>query len=46
MMTEVVECEEGALRAGMGLEVTFRGVGAGAGEDAADVVVPVFRPRV
>jgi hypothetical protein len=33
MMTEVVECEDDALRIGMGLEVTFR---AG---------VPVFRPR-
>jgi hypothetical protein len=33
MMTEVVECEEGALRVGMELEVAFR---AG---------VPVFRPR-
>ncbi|WP_369247343.1 Zn-ribbon domain-containing OB-fold protein [Streptomyces sp. R41] len=33
MMTEVVECEEGALRIGMELEVAFR---AG---------VPVFRPR-
>ncbi len=45
MMTEVVECEEGALRVGMGLEVAFREAGEGAGEDAADVVVPVFRPR-
>lgn len=37
MMTEVVECAEGALRVGMGLEVTFRGAGG--------VCVPVFRPR-
>ncbi|MER5226560.1 Zn-ribbon domain-containing OB-fold protein [Streptomyces flaveus] len=41
MMTEVVECEEGGLRVGMGLEVAFREAGEGAGE----VVVPVFRPR-
>jgi len=40
MMTEVVGCEEGALRVGMGLEVGFRAVGEGAEE----VMVPVFRP--
>jgi hypothetical protein len=33
MMTEVVECAEGALRIGMELEVAFR------------TGVPVFRPR-
>ncbi|MBA2947132.1 Zn-ribbon domain-containing OB-fold protein [Streptomyces himalayensis] len=38
MMTEVVDCEEGALRIGMRLEVAFRAV---AGDD---FVVPVFRP--
>jgi uncharacterized OB-fold protein len=38
MMTEVVECEQEALRIGMGLEVAFRAV---AGDD---FVVPVFRP--
>jgi uncharacterized OB-fold protein len=37
MMTEVVECEAGALRAGMELEVMFR--------EAGEVMVPVFRPQ-
>ncbi|MGW0712529.1 Zn-ribbon domain-containing OB-fold protein [Streptomyces sp. NPDC002643] len=37
MMSEVVECEEGALRVGMGLEVVFREVDG--------VAVPVFRGR-
>ncbi|MFC9845799.1 Zn-ribbon domain-containing OB-fold protein [Streptomyces sp. NPDC060223] len=39
MMTEVVECAEGALRVGMELGVTFRGVGG-----VEEVRVPVFRP--
>ncbi|KND45832.1 MULTISPECIES: Zn-ribbon domain-containing OB-fold protein [Streptomyces] len=37
MMTEVVECAEGRLRTGMGLEVGFR--------EGGGVVVPVFRAR-
>ncbi|KUL63717.1 MULTISPECIES: Zn-ribbon domain-containing OB-fold protein [unclassified Streptomyces] len=37
MMTEVVGCEENALRIGMPLEVTFR-------EAAEGVAVAVFRP--
>ncbi|MFD5075627.1 Zn-ribbon domain-containing OB-fold protein [Streptomyces sp. NPDC058371] len=40
MMTEVVACEESALRIGMPLEVTFREAGAG----EAPVWVAVFRP--
>ncbi|MFJ3228370.1 Zn-ribbon domain-containing OB-fold protein [Streptomyces sp. NPDC086783] len=42
MMTEIVECEESALRIGMELEVTFRAAGA---DPAGEVRVPVFRPR-
>ncbi|OAH14836.1 Zn-ribbon domain-containing OB-fold protein [Streptomyces jeddahensis] len=38
MMTEVVECEEGALRIGMGLEAAFQALPGG------DFVVPGFRP--
>ncbi|MCB5167567.1 OB-fold domain-containing protein [Streptomyces bambusae] len=37
MMTEVVDCEAGALRVGMGLRVAFREAGDG-------MAVPVFRP--
>jgi uncharacterized OB-fold protein len=54
MMTEVVDCAEGALKVGMGLEVAFRvtdGEGATGGEGASGregaedaVTVPVFRP--
>jgi uncharacterized protein len=54
MMTEVVDCAEGALKVGMGLEVAFRvtdgergagGEGAEDGEGVEDAVtVPVFRP--
>ncbi|WP_151480004.1 Zn-ribbon domain-containing OB-fold protein [Streptomyces albicerus] len=54
MMTEVVDCAEGALKVGMGLEVAFRvtgGEGVAGGEGAEDregaedaVTVPVFRP--
>ncbi|MGV9312881.1 Zn-ribbon domain-containing OB-fold protein [Streptomyces sp. NPDC003691] len=47
LMTEVVECEEGRLRIGMRLEVTFRVMeeeGEGAEGEGA-VVVPVFRPE-
>ncbi|MFF3487446.1 Zn-ribbon domain-containing OB-fold protein [Streptomyces sp. NPDC002701] len=47
MMTEVVDCGEGALTVGMALEVAFRAQG---GEDTAGaraaVVVPVFRPAL
>ncbi|GAB2577161.1 OB-fold domain-containing protein [Streptomyces capparidis] len=39
MMTEVISCEESALRVGMPLEVCFRREGPGEG-----VAVPVFRP--
>ncbi|WAU85646.1 Zn-ribbon domain-containing OB-fold protein [Streptomyces sp. Qhu-G9] len=53
MMTEVVDCAEEALRAGMALEVTFRvegvdveGVEGMEGRERAGetVAVPVFRP--
>ncbi|MEU1037247.1 Zn-ribbon domain-containing OB-fold protein [Streptomyces sp. NPDC005907] len=42
MMTGIVECEEAALRIGMGLEVTFRSTGS---PGPAEFWVPVFRPR-
>ncbi|MFF0159991.1 Zn-ribbon domain-containing OB-fold protein [Streptomyces sp. NPDC005263] len=56
MMTEVVECPHGELRAGMALEVAFRdgaGVhgraalpdGVGVHPEDGTPVVPVFRPR-
>ncbi|MGW7089171.1 Zn-ribbon domain-containing OB-fold protein [Streptomyces sp. NPDC054871] len=38
MMTEIVDCEENALRIGMALGVGFRDVGEG-------TVIPVFRPH-
>ncbi|MEV5979056.1 Zn-ribbon domain-containing OB-fold protein [Streptomyces sp. NPDC052114] len=47
MMTEVVDCAEGALRIGMALRVAFRETGAAegsGGEGGAAVAVPVFRP--
>ena len=50
MMTEIVDCEEDALRIGMPLEVTFRRAEAAAvgaeGAKGAGVAVAVFRPGV
>ncbi|NSC22299.1 Zn-ribbon domain-containing OB-fold protein [Streptomyces albus subsp. chlorinus] len=43
MMTEIVECDPGALRVGRKLRVAFRTVGDGA-DGGEGIAVPVFRP--
>jgi uncharacterized OB-fold protein len=39
MMTNVVDCEPGALRVGMALEAVFR-------KESDEVTLPVFRPAI